>query len=60
MIKKQSSRRETPSKARSLESALKSKRPKQDASRLVPVHISVEEVIGFNSLQATEETPTGQ
>ncbi len=60
MIKKQSSRKEMPSKARSLESALKSKRPKQDASRLVPVHISEEEVIGFNSLQATEENPTGQ
>lgn len=60
MIKKQSSRRETPSKARSLENALKSKRPKQDASRLVSVHISAEEVIGFNSLQATEENPTGQ
>jgi hypothetical protein len=60
MIKKQSSTKAKPSAARNLEGALRGKKPKQEAMRLIPAHISVDEVIGFNSLQATEENPTGQ
>lgn len=56
-----STARRAPSKAKELESALKKRaQHKEKRSHLVPVHISVEEVIGFNSLQRTQENPTGQ
>ena len=59
-MKKDKTSRVKRSAGRSLESTMKERSVKNSGSRLVPVHISVEEVIGFNALQATPENPTGQ